>query len=54
MSTTSAEARDLEGHLGFADGIMLAYKSSKAALNQRAPTAVHRSSGDETLPTGWT
>lgn len=37
MSNTSAEARDREKAPGFVDGIMVAYKASKSALNQRAP-----------------
>jgi len=35
ISNTSAEARHLEKAPGFSDGIMVAYKTSKSALNQR-------------------
>ena len=37
MSNSSADARDLDKAPGFSDGIMIAYKTSKSALNQRAP-----------------
>ena len=36
MSTASAASRDLQEPFGYSDGIMVAYKASKSALNQRA------------------
>jgi hypothetical protein len=36
MGQTASEARELQKPLGFADGIFMAYKASKAALNQGA------------------
>ncbi len=36
MSRASAASRNLETPLNFADGIMIAYKASKSALNQGA------------------
>ncbi len=36
MSMASAASRDLQEPFGYSDGVMVAYKASKSALNQRA------------------
>ena len=36
MSRASAASRDLQAPLGSTDGVMIAYKASKSALNQGA------------------
>ena len=37
MSGASAGSRDLEAPFNYADGVMVAYKASKTALNQGVP-----------------
>ena len=58
MSRASAASRDLEMPLNFADGIMIAYKASKSALNQGArcndakPSSMNKGPYAD-LPVAW-